>query len=203
MKQRLALVIWILFIVGMPGCSPAVLNETQEATKPPLAEATSAPITTTAVTPLASSAEESIPGFLDTTFEVEGKAIQLVKGVSEVEAAPGSAAKVVTRYFGNESSGDLNGDGKEDVAFLIAQNSGGSGTFFYVVVALRTNAGYSGTNAMFLGDRIAPQTTSIENGVVVANYADRKPGEPFTTQPSVGVSRRFKIEDQNLIEVKP
>jgi hypothetical protein len=105
------------------------------------------------------------------------------------------------RYFGNDAIGDLNGDRTEDVAFLLTRSSGGSGTFYYVVVALKTANGYRGTNAMFLGDRIAPQTTEIRNGEIIVNYADRKSGEPMTTKLSVGVSKYFKVANNRLIEV--
>lgn len=124
----------------------------------------------------------------------------LVNGFFEAESAPGSATKITTRYFGNEAFGDLNGDGKEDVAFLLTQSTGG-GTFFYVVAALETASGVEGTNAIFLGDRIAPQNTSIENGVITVNYADRNPGEPFTTQPSLGISKYLKVEANLLVEI--
>lgn len=132
-------------------------------------------------------------GYKDVSIEVEGQVVQLVGGAAETEAAPGSATKVVTRYFGNESTGDLNADGTPDVAFLISQSRGGSGTFFYVVAALKTSNGYTGTNAVLLGDRIAPQTTRIGGGELIVNYADRKPGEPMTTAPSVGVSKFLKV----------
>ena len=59
-------------------------------------------------------------------------------------AAPGSASRIVTRYFGSEVRGDLNGDGREDVAFLLTQQSGGSGTFFYAVAALDLPSGRVG-----------------------------------------------------------
>ena len=139
-------------------------------------------------------------GYQNSSFEVEGKTVTLVNGVSEIESTPGSAAKIVTRFFGNEAFGDLNGDGKEDVAFLITQEGGGSGTFFYLVAALQSEAGYQGTNAILLGDRIAPQTTQIENGRIVVNYAERKPDEPLTAQPSVGVSKQIQVLDGKLME---
>ena len=137
----------------------------------------------------------------DATYQIEGKPITLVNGLSEVEAAPGSASKTITRYFGNDALGDLNGDGKKDVAFLLTQNSGGSGTFYYVVVALDSEKGYQGTNAVLLGDRIAPQTTEIQDGKVIVNYADRRPDESFAVQPSVGISKYLKIIDNKLVEV--
>lgn len=90
---------------------------------------------------------------------------------------------------------DLNGDGREDVAFLLTQNQGGSGTFYYIVAALNTERGWVGSQALLLGDRIAPQTTEIgDNDLVVVNYADRAPGEPMTAQPSVGKSIWLKLD---------
>jgi hypothetical protein len=133
------------------------------------------------------------------TYTIEGREVTLTDGISEVEAAPGSAAKVTTRYFGNEASGDLNGDGTPDVAFILTQNMGGSGTFYYVAVALRNKSGYAGTNAVLLGDRISPQTTEVRSGEVIANYAERRPGEPMTAQPSIGVSKFLRVVDGKLV----
>src|SRR3954464_3031069 len=79
------------------------------------------------------------------TYTVDDQPVTLVNGVSDVEAAPGSATHVVTQYFGNEASGDLNGDGIADMAFIITQNGGGTGTFYYAVAALSTKNGIMGT----------------------------------------------------------
>lgn len=137
-------------------------------------------------------------------YLINGQKVKLENGVSEVEAAPGSASKIITRYFGNEVKHDLNDDGREDVAFLLTQETGGSGTFFYVVAALNTPLGYIGSDAVLLGDRIAPQTTHMDeertvNGtmrqnVIVVNYAVRLPGEPFTARPSLGKSIWLKLD---------
>jgi hypothetical protein len=139
--------------------------------------------------------------YKDISYDIEGRVITLTNGVSEIEAAPGSAARIITRYFGNESTGDVNNDGTPDVGFLLTQSRGGSGTFYYVVVALKTQDGYVGTNAVLLGDRIAPQSTEIRNGSLIVNYADRRPGEPFTTPPSVGISKVLKVVDGKLSTV--
>ena len=156
----------------------------------------------TGLRPRPSSAEmPPLGSYKDATYQINGRSITLVNGVYESETAPGSASRIITRYFGNDAVGDLNGDGREDVAFLLMQDAGGSGTFYYVAVALRTAAGYQGTNAILLGDRIAPQTTKIENALVIVNYAERKPDEPFSTKPSVGVSKYLKVIDGKLVEV--
>ncbi|MDP3207563.1 MAG: hypothetical protein Q8M65_00300 [Rhodoglobus sp.] len=134
---------------------------------------------------------------------VSALVVTLVGGMAETAAAPGSASRVTTRFFGNEAKGDLNGDGNEDIAFLLTQDGGGSGTFFYVVVALRTDDGYTGTNAVLLGDRIAPQTTEIHGTELIVNYAERAPDEPMTTPPSIGVSKYLKVVDGELVETTP
>lgn len=138
----------------------------------------------------------------DGTYVIEGQPIPLVNGKAESEVSPGSAVRIITAYFGNEATGDLSGDGLEDTAFILTQNQGGSGTFYYVVVALKTDTVYQGTNAVLLGDRIAPQTTEIRDGRLIVNYAERKPGEPMTAQPSVGVSKYLKVENGQLIVVQ-
>ena len=131
----------------------------------------------------------------DATYIINGENVTLVHGVSEVEAAPGSASKITTRYFGNEVVYDLNGDGRPDTAFILTQEMGGSGVFYYVVAALNTQDGYVGSHALFLGDRIAPQSTNMgTDTVIVVNYADRNPGESFAVAPSVGKSLWLKLD---------
>ncbi|MBU6214706.1 META domain-containing protein [Patescibacteria group bacterium] len=131
-------------------------------------------------------------------YMIDGQSVALSNGRASTPAAPGSASRVVTEYFGNEATGDLNGDGIPDVAFIITQNSGGSGTFYYAVAAIKTATGYLGTDAVILGDRIAPQTTEIRDGKVIVNYADRNPGEPMTTRPSVGKTLVLKLDPATL-----
>lgn len=142
----------------------------------------------------------ALDGYKSASYGI-GRAVQLTNGVSEVEAAPGSASKIVTRIFGNEAFGDLTADGRMDVGFVMTQNLGGSGTFYYAAVATRSaGGGWVGTNGVLLGDRIAPQTTEIRAGILIVNYADRKPGEPFTTQPSMGVTKYLRVVNGVLVE---
>ena len=140
------------------------------------------------------------PGYKDIAYVLEGKPVALKDGVAvSIDAGPGFISTTTTRYFGNEAEGDLNGDGVSDIAFILTQNGGGSGTFVYAVAALKTDTGYIGTNGVLLGDRIAPQSTEIRDGVLIVNYADRKANEPMITPPSVGVSLYLKIKDNRLV----
>lgn len=137
----------------------------------------------------------------NTSFAIDNKSVTLVNGVSET-SIENSSTKVTTSYFGNEAKGDLNGDGLEDRAFLVTQSTGGSGTFYYVVVALKTNDGYKTTNAFLIGDRIAPQTTQIRSDVreLYVNYADRKKGEPLTATPREGKTLYLKVNSNGVLE---
>lgn len=135
-------------------------------------------------------------------YEIEGAEITLINGVAEVGVAPGSASKMTVRYFGNKAEGDLNGDGLADQAYLLTKDGGGSGVFYYVVAAWRSGETYRLTKTMFLGDRIAPQTTEIRDGQLIVNYAERRLEEPMTAAPSVGVSRYFRVINGQLEEVK-
>jgi heat shock protein HslJ len=139
----------------------------------------------------------------DAYFIIDGEPVRLTNGVAARAAAPDSAAMLTTRYFGNEALGDINGDGKDDVAFLLTQNGGGSGTFFYLVAAIKKDIGYLGSNAVFLGDRIAPQTIEIRDGNVVVNYAVRADGEPMAAIPTVAKSMvlKYKEAENNFGEV--
>jgi hypothetical protein len=110
---------------------------------------------------------------------------------------------ITTKYFGNEVNADLNGDGREDVAFILTQDGGGSGTFYYAVAALNTPEGYVGSDGYLLGDRVAPQATNMSQNpnqkyVVVFNYAERAPGEPMTARPSMGKSVYLKLDTQTM-----
>ena len=100
---------------------------------------------------------------LNSAYVFDGKKIILTNGKSEREIAPDSASKLITTVFGEPIYGDLDNDNDEDAGLILAQSGGGSGTFYYAAVAEKTSDGFLGTEAILLGDRIAPQTIEIKN----------------------------------------
>lgn len=146
---------------------------------------------------------ENVSDYKNTTYRIDAEPVTLVDGFAEKEILSDSASMITTRYFGNEVRTDLNDDGREDVVFLLTQDAGGSGIFYYVVAALNTEAGWVGSEAFLLGDRIAPQTTEISRepnhkNVIVVNYADRAADEPMSTPPSIGKSVWLKLDVDSM-----
>jgi hypothetical protein len=119
------------------------------------------------------------------TVTLDGTAVTLKDGVAERPAAPGSAAQDTVRIEGEPVMGDTTGDGKPDAALLIANDPGGSGTFYYAVLAVDNNGSYQATNAVELGDRIDPEGIEFNNGRFVYRFLERKPGEPLAAAPNV------------------
>lgn len=135
----------------------------------------------------------------NTTYLIEGERILLTGGVHE-SIIPDSSSTIRTAIFDQPVIGDLDNDGDRDMALLLQRQTGGSGIFYYLAVALQNpDKTAQGLNALFVGDRIAPQTIEIKNGVVILNYAERKPDEPMSAQPSIGVSLYAGVENGLLV----
>ena len=213
-RTKLYLLLTLTMAIIVTACSPSGTKSQEPATVPSAESAEIATEVPTEIVPTTSiEAEQPTPSaeaisvdkLRNGTYIVEGQSITLVNGEAENELAPGSETKQVTRYFGNEVNLDLNGDGLLDAAFLISQTSGGSGVFYYVVAAIKTGDGIEGTNAIYLGDRIAPQSTNVDPNnpaQFIVNYADRKPDEPMIAEPTIGVSKIIKLENNELVEVQ-
>jgi len=185
-KTMIAILVGLLLVGGgvyyfaHPAVSPEEVGETDQ---------TSASVST-----------GNISSLKNTAFTFGGATIKLTDGVSETS---GSALVNGIRYFGNEAEGDLNGDGTPDAAFLVTQSLGENNTIYYVVAATKDDAGYHGTNAMLLGEGIAPQTTEIRDGELIVNYAVRPTGAPATEKPSIDRTSRFRLMNNILLPSVP
>lgn len=144
----------------------------------------------------------ALDGILNATYLIEKQAVQLVNGRAKVQAAPGSVSKVTTEVFGKRTFGDLNGDGRVDAVLFLVQDTGGSGTFYYVAAAIAKNGLYRGINAVLLGDRVVPRAIHILNCVIVAEYDDRHPGQPMAATPSTGKMMYLKLKKGHLTTIK-
>ena len=130
----------------------------------------------------------------DGIYKIDGQDVELKNGISTKDVE-NSTSKVITKVFGNEVKKDFDNDGNQDLAFLITQETGGTGVFYYIVARLNTKNGPVGTEGFFIGDRIAPQTTEIrQDNIILVNYADRGINEDFSIKPSIGVSKYLRLD---------
>lgn len=141
-------------------------------------------------------------GILNATYMIDKRPVHLFDGQAEIPVAPGSATKITTRVVSEPVFGDLNNDGKEDAALFLVQDPGGSGTFYYIAVAIAKDGIYHGTNAVLLGDRVIPRTIHIRNNVIIVNYVDRLPDEPMSTPPSLVKSMSLRLNESLLLSTE-
>lgn len=188
MKKLISILLSIICIIGLSGCG----SKKSEAL---------------AASPSNQSAEQNqnknkiALDPLNAAYKIDDNLIKLVNGKSEMEAAPGSASKIVTTVWKQPVVDDLNGDKAPDAALILTQETGGSGTFYYIAADLSTKDGrYTGTNGIFLGDRIKPQSIKIENRHIIVTYLDRKENEPMSAAPSVRKTKTFLVTDTSLTE---
>lgn len=134
----------------------------------------------------------------NSSFEINNVIANLKNGYEEKRSSDDKYT-ISTRYFGNEQKGDLNRDGVLDYAYMVVQNTGGSGSFYYEIIALSNPDKTYTTNAFLLGDRIAPQSSNLALGKLIVNYADRAVGQSFSSQPSVGKTVYFEVDSSGKI----
>lgn len=136
---------------------------------------------------------------LNFKYNIDGQEFQLKNGSAEITIAENSATKNKLSTFGDPVEFDADKDGDMDYAVLLAHEPGGSGTFFYATLVLNNAGELKQTNALFLGDRIAPQNVNVVDGRAVFNYAERLADEPITKAPSVGKSLYVQLAKDGTI----
>lgn len=140
---------------------------------------------------------------LNATYTIDGEDVTLVDGYAEAPAVPGSSTKITTRIWGAPEISDLNGDGQEDAALVLIHDSGGTGTFYYLVAAISDDGGYQGTSGVLLGDRIEPQAIVAVDNRISVEFLDRVPGGAFAEPPTVPTEQLaiYDSETQQLAQV--
>lgn len=164
-----------------------------------MGRAAQAPIDlSTLTTPLPIAPLPSSP--LNSTIQIENTEVTLAEGSAETDI-PDSSAQALTKVVGEPVYGDVNDDGVDDAVFVITHSEGGTGTFYYVATALKSDLGYLGTNAVLLGDRIAVETVKVANGVIKVHLKTRGEGQSFADTPIVPETKYVVLMYPLLAEV--
>ena len=154
-----------------------------------------------AASPAAQSAELTAEALANATYSSDYAAtgeITLVDGQAEEEIAPGSASKLVVTLIEPTAFGDLNGDGVDDAAVLLASNSGGSGTFIDLHAVLNENGEPVDAASAFLGDRVQVNSLVIEDGEIIVDMITQGPNDAMCC-PTQQETRTYQLVDGELV----
>jgi heat shock protein HslJ len=114
-----------------------------------------------------------------------------------------SAARPTLRLLGDlRVKGDLDGDGIDESAVLLAENSGGSGAFTYVAVLERRGGGIRNIGTSPLGDRVQVRSLSISHGAISMEVIQHGSGDPMCC-PTEKALKRWILEKGSLAELPP
>ncbi len=132
-------------------------------------------------------------------YRIGSTVITLVDGRSDIEAAPGSAGRIVTQLTDRRSYGDLDG-GVTDAAVALTYSGGGSGTFTYLGFQSGAQPASVGPTVL-LGDRVTVTGLSVAHGRIMVTYLDRRPAEALTILPTLPVTKLFAVTGGTLVEI--
>jgi len=93
---------------------------------------------------------------------------------------------------------DLDGDGIDDAAVLLAESSGGSGAFTWLAVIACRDGRAVNTGTIGLGDRVMIRSLGVQEGSIVVEFVAAGPGEPLCC-PTRNVRNRYRLRDGNLL----
>ncbi|MBP2677894.1 MAG: hypothetical protein H6Q82_959 [Deltaproteobacteria bacterium] len=93
---------------------------------------------------------------------------------------------------------DLDGDGIDDAAVLLAESSGGSGAFTYLAVVSCRDGRAVNIGTIGLGDRVMIRSMAGQEGGIVVEFVEAGPGEPLCC-PTRNVRNRYRLRDGKLL----
>ncbi len=96
--------------------------------------------------------------------------------------------------------GDLNGDGVDDAAMLLVENSGGSGVFTYLGAQINQDGQPVDAGTVLLGDRTQIQSGVIEDGQIVIDMVTQGPQDAMCC-PTLKLRTSYAVQDGTLAEV--
>lgn len=131
----------------------------------------------------------------------EGQVVKLTDGKYEGEPfVEGGASRPTVTLTPFHTFGDLNADGVEDAAVALVESSGGSGTFWYLAVALNLDGQPQNVATHLLGDRTQVKTITIDEDQIIVEMVTHAPDDPMCC-PSQEATLVYELQGDQLIQV--
>lgn len=124
--------------------------------------------------------------------------VKLSHGEYREAVAPGSAAELVVKLTGQKAIGIVNGIPTSGV--ILVTDSGGSGTFYDLVLVLKGREAWKHVDTAFLGDRVKIHSVELKGNEFVVDLTTHGPQDPMCC-PTLQVKKRFAVETGRLVAV--
>jgi len=130
--------------------------------------------------------------------------VRLTDGRCEGESfIKGGASRSTVKLIGGIfPTGDLDGDGSDEAAVLLVEDSGGSGSFLYVAVLDRRGGTIENTGTRPVGDRVQVRTLEIEAGKIIMDVIQHGPADALCC-PTQKTRRRWMMDGDGMVEEEP
>jgi predicted small lipoprotein YifL len=133
-------------------------------------------------------------------WPAEGVA-KLTDGEYQEEIVPGAASKLIIAVYPDMYAfGDLNGDGVDDAAVVLATSAGGSGTFISLEAVINDQGTPKHVASAELGDRAKIESVMIESGEITVDMLTHGPEDPMCC-PTVEATQRYKLQGDTLVQI--
>ena len=122
---------------------------------------------------------------------------QLTDGEYGKKYEPDSASERVLR-LSKSAAGNLDDTGGEDAVVILIDNLGGSGTLYYLFAYINQNDKPFNVATTFLGGRIRVEGLAIREKEIVIDMLTRGDDEAMASEPTLEITRKYKLEANRL-----
>ena len=91
---------------------------------------------------------------------------------------------------------DINKDGTDDVAVVLTNDAGGSGTFYYLAIFTSGSSPVI-ENTSYLGDRIVVNDITFTNNQFQVKYLDRDSEADMASDPTIEITGIAEMDAEN------
>lgn len=193
MVNRYSLILFVaIFLIGCRPASPTPTAVTSPQGAPVIAK--SPPTETPTRVPDEAAIVRDAQYQLGTTDSLQ--IVQLQDGTFE-QGTPGGTDYISVQMTDFVASGDLDADGKDEIAALVSENYGGTGAFVFLVIYRNVNGTPTFLTSAIVDDRPQLNALSIENNELFLDAIIHGPDEPMCC-PTLRTIRHYRLLNGQL-----